>query len=102
MIQEWDSWQEFQNLLHALKKVADSHSVSVSNVATRWVLQQPAVGSVIVGTRLGVSSNAASNLETFSFTLSPADISSIEAIATKSKGSALFECIGDCGAEYSH
>ena len=100
MIQEWGSWQDFQNLLRTLKEVADLHNVSISNVATRWVLQQPAVGSVIVGTRLGVSSNATSNLETFSFTLSSADIRNIENVATTLKGRALFERIGDCGSEY--
>ena len=34
-------------------KVGTKHSVSVSNVAVRWVLDQPAVGGAIVGIRRG-------------------------------------------------
>lgn len=100
MIIEWGSWEEFQQLLTVLKEVADKHKVDVSNVAARWVLQQTAVGIVIVGTRLGVSSNVDSNLKTFFFELDSDDIQRIEGVASRSKGQALFDRIGDCGAEY--
>jgi len=100
MVQEWGTWQEFQQLLAILKEIADKYDVDVSNVAARWVLQQTAVGIVIVGTRLGVSSNIDSNLKTFDFSLDKEDLGKIAQVASPSKGKALFEKIGDCGAEY--
>lgn len=100
MILEWSDWKTFQELLNALRTVADRHGVDISNVATRWVLQQAAVGIVIVGTRLGVSSNAESNLKTFSFELDALDVKAIQAVATLERSRSLFDRIGDCGAEY--
>ena len=50
-IHQWGGWVLFQELLTALKEVADKHSVSIANVAVRWVLDQPAVGGAIVGIR---------------------------------------------------
>jgi aryl-alcohol dehydrogenase-like predicted oxidoreductase/enamine deaminase RidA (YjgF/YER057c/UK114 family) len=37
-------WPVFRGLLDALAAIARRHGVSVANVATRWVLEQPAVG----------------------------------------------------------
>ncbi|KAI3401757.1 hypothetical protein diail_9421, partial [Diaporthe ilicicola] len=50
MVQTWGSWAEFQALLETLSSVAKKHGdeVSLTNIASRWVLQQPAVGAVIV------------------------------------------------------
>lgn len=52
----WGGWELFQTLLTTLREIADRHTqntdietVSIANVATRWVLDQPAVGAVIVG-----------------------------------------------------
>ena len=42
--------------------IARKHGVSVANVATRWVLEQPAVAAVIVGARLGEREHRADNL----------------------------------------
>ena len=47
-----DSAGGFERLVpvvEAARAVADKHGVSVANVACRWVLQQRAVGAVIVG-----------------------------------------------------
>ena len=52
-IRLWGGWELFQELLRALRAVATKHGVSLSNVALRWVLDQPAVGGVIVGIRCG-------------------------------------------------
>ncbi|KAI1077908.1 aldo/keto reductase [Whalleya microplaca] len=103
MIRTWADWNEFQLLLKCLSKVALKHDVSLSNVATRWVLQQPAVGAVIVGTRLGVSDNVEDNLKVFSFILDESDMSDINSMAlgpTGERATALFEKLGDCGNEY--
>lgn len=103
MILTWGTWDEFQLLLRTLTMVAKKHAVSVSNVATRWVLQQPAVSSVIVGTRLGVSGHGDENLAVFDFCLDVDDMHMIDIIAlgpNKSKTNTLFERLGDCGHEY--
>ena len=45
-------WEWFQRLLQALRGVGDAHGgASIANVATRWVLDHDAVGSVILGAR---------------------------------------------------
>ena len=46
----------------ALAASRAKHGVSVANVATRWVLEQPAVAAVIVGARLGEREHRADNL----------------------------------------
>jgi aryl-alcohol dehydrogenase-like predicted oxidoreductase len=47
--------------------------VSIANVATRWVLEQPAVAAVIVGARLGEREHRADNLALFAFALDDED-----------------------------
>ncbi|RFU27329.1 hypothetical protein B7463_g8995, partial [Scytalidium lignicola] len=54
VICSWGGWTLFQELLHTLKQIAVKHGVSISNVATRWVLDFPYVGAVIVGVRMGI------------------------------------------------
>ncbi|KAH9225468.1 hypothetical protein K456DRAFT_1852208 [Colletotrichum gloeosporioides 23] len=103
MIMHWGTWRDFQDLLEILSTVAQEHGVSLSNVAARWVLQQPAVGAIIVGTRLGVSSHVEENLATFEFTLSDWDLDRINIMAVGSnrvRTRRLFTDIGDCGTEY--
>ena len=55
MIDAWGGWALFQELLGALKPIADKHRVSIANVGVRYILDRPAVAGVIVGTRLGVA-----------------------------------------------
>jgi aryl-alcohol dehydrogenase-like predicted oxidoreductase len=89
-----------QELLGAMKKVADKHEVSVTNVATRWVIEQPAVAGAIVGARLGLDKHdhAKENLKVFSFKLDEEDKALIAAVTAKSND--LYSVIGDCGDEY--
>lgn len=50
ILKVWGDWTLFQELLGVLRSIGDSHGgVSIANVATRWVLDQPAVGAVIIG-----------------------------------------------------
>ena len=51
IIDEWGGWEPFQTLLRALQQVAQAHATSIGAVAIRWVLDQPAVGAAIVGSR---------------------------------------------------
>ena len=94
-VAEIGGWGVLQGILEALAKIAKKHGVSIANVATRWVLEQPAVGAIIVGARLGESEHRADNLKLFSFALDEEDKRVI--------GAALEETIripGDCGQEY--
>ena len=103
MIHKWGTWADFQSLLRVLASTAEHYCVGLTNVATRWVLQKPAVGAVIIGTRLGVSAHDAENLAVFGFELSDDDIRAIDAVALGAAGErsvAMFEKLGDCGNEY--
>lgn len=83
-----------------LKSIASRHSVSVSNVATRWVLDFPYVGAVIVGTRMGISERADENLASLGWSLSQEDRDLIEEVLKRSRRSEMFDAMGDCGGEY--
>ena len=98
MIDAWGGWNLFQELLLALKIIAQKHNVSIANVATRYILAKPAVASVIIGVRLGISDHRNSNAQVFDFGLDKSDFDDIDAICKKSNS--LFEAIGDCGDEY--
>jgi len=98
-IQVWGGWSLFQELLVVLDTIAQKHQVSLSNVAQRWVLDQPAVGGVIVGVRLGLREHVADNAKVFSFSLDEADRQAIQAVQSKRRND-LMKVYGDCGGEY--
>ncbi|KAF8310660.1 Aldo/keto reductase, partial [Clavulina sp. PMI_390] len=105
ILNAWGGWDLFQELLTVLRTIADRHSTdddhfSISNVATRWVLDQPAVGAVIVGARLGVTEHRADNARVFKLHLTTEDKQAISAILQRSHGHDLIRVMGDCGAEY--
>jgi enamine deaminase RidA (YjgF/YER057c/UK114 family) len=75
--------------------VARKHGVSVSNVATRWVLEQRRVAGVIIGARLGENFHADDNLRLFSFGLDDDDRATLNAAFA-----ATTPIPGDCGDEY--
>ncbi len=88
-------WEVFQALLRVLEKVAQKHKVSISNVASKWIMDQPAVGGVIIGARLGQSAHIEDNQKLFSFELDESDRESIRKIQSE-----LTPIPGDCGDEY--
>jgi aryl-alcohol dehydrogenase-like predicted oxidoreductase len=98
MIDAWGGWALFQELLAALKQIADKHRVSIANVGIRYILDRPAVAGVIVGARLGAAQHIAENTRVFGFALDSGDLGVIEAILAKSRD--LTKVIGDCGDEY--
>lgn len=100
MIRSWGGWPLFQELLRALQSIAQKHGVTVSNVATRWVLDFPYVGAVIVGARMGVSEQSAVNLGSLGWTLDGEDRARIDSILQRSLRKEMFESMGDCGGEY--
>jgi aryl-alcohol dehydrogenase-like predicted oxidoreductase len=98
MVDTWGGWSLFQELLSTLKQIADKHGASISNIAVRYILNQPSVGGVIVGAKLGISEHIEDNTKVFSFTLDVEDLNQIDAVSNKSRD--LYQLIGDCGDEY--
>lgn len=88
-------WAALQGVLQAAADIGRKHGVSVANVATRWVLDLPAVAAVIVGARLGESEHRADNLKLFGFALDDEDRTRLEAAFAGTQRIA-----GDCGDEY--
>ncbi|MFM6312497.1 MAG: aldo/keto reductase [Dolichospermum sp.] len=98
MIDNWGGWGLFQELLNTLKTIADKHQASIANVAVNYILNQPAVGGVIVGARLGIAEHLSDNARVFSFNLDAEDIGKIDTVSQHSRD--LYQLIGDCGDEY--
>jgi diketogulonate reductase-like aldo/keto reductase len=115
----WGSWELFQSLLRVLRLIGDRHGgLSIANIATRWVLDHPYVGGVLIGThifpllrililnrivsgaRLGITEHFTDNAKVFNFRLAPQDRADIEEILARSNSRRLITTIGDCGAEY--
>ncbi|MBX9593617.1 MAG: aldo/keto reductase, partial [Roseomonas sp.] len=84
-----------QRLLREADAIAKKHSVSLSNVATRWSLQHPAVGAVILGARLTEAEHRTDNLRLFSFTLDEDDLARLRHAFGETQ-----PIPGDCGDEY--
>src|SRR5579872_447653 len=49
IIDEFGGWQLFQELLAALRRIADKHQCDIATVASSAMLQRPGVAAVIVG-----------------------------------------------------
>ena len=88
-------WECFQGLARAVELVAQKHGVSMANVDCRSILDEPGVGAVIVGARLGERSHLEDNARLFSLALDAEDRKAV-ADAT----AALAPIPGDCGDEY--
>ncbi|KMT05518.1 hypothetical protein BVRB_7g176410 isoform B [Beta vulgaris subsp. vulgaris] len=98
MIDAWGGWSIFQTLLQVLNKVARKHGVSISTVAVKYILDQPAVAGSMVGVRLGLSEHIKDVNAVFSLVLDEEDVDSIREVS--SRGKDLMRVIGDCGDEY--
>ncbi|EFQ97710.1 aldo/keto reductase [Nannizzia gypsea CBS 118893] len=102
MIHRWGTWTEFQSLLGELSLLAAKYNADIADVASSWVLRQPAVGAILVGTRLGLSDRYADTLKV-SGVLNDAEVRAIDTYARGREGQktdAIFAEIGDCGQEY--
>lgn len=98
MVNDWGGWSLFQSLLSTLKNIANKHTVSISNVAVSYILNQPTVAGVIVGARLGVSEHLMDNAKVLNLKLDTEDLKQIDAVVNSSRD--LYQLIGDCGDEY--
>ncbi len=88
-------WAAYQNLLRTLDDIANKHEVSLTNIATAWVLDHRAVRATIIGARLTESEHRADNLRALGVSLDADDHAAIEAATSR-----LAPIPGDCGEEY--
>lgn len=94
-IQAAGGWDPFQALLETVRRVADRRGVSMANVASRAILEAPAVAGVIIGARLGRSEHIDDTLALASLQLEDEDRAALEEAMA-----ALDPIPGDCGDEY--
>ncbi len=88
-------WDTFQSLLKTLDSIARKYNVSIANIASKYILENPAVAGVIIGARLGKSEHIHDNEKLFSFQF---DEDSKKQIAQSLSNLATIP--GDCGDEY--
>ncbi|WP_347254730.1 aldo/keto reductase [Leminorella grimontii] len=69
-------WDGYQQLLRLMKEIGELRGCSLSNVAVMYILNKPAVGAAIVGTRS--ERHIASNEKVFSSRLLPEDVQRID------------------------
>jgi diketogulonate reductase-like aldo/keto reductase len=88
-------WRGYQQVLTTLDEIAGKHGVPVSTVVSRYMLDQPMVGGIILGARLGQGDHVRENLGIFDLSLDEQDRASIH------QATAQLQAIpGDCGDEY--
>lgn len=88
-------WDAYQRVLAVACDVARRIGVPLASVAARYVLEQPAVGAVILGARLGQREHVVETTRLFDFELDA------ESRARLDDTAALLRPIpGDCGDEY--
>lgn len=88
-------WEVFQDVLQTVNDVAERHGVSMANVACRYILEEPAVGGIIIGARLGRTEHIQDNRHLFEFSIDNKGRAEIAEALTK-----LQPIPGDCGDEY--
>jgi len=86
VIDEFGGWAAFQKLLRTLQAIGLRHGVSIATVATRWVLEQPAVAAAIVGARY--ADRIADTLSVFLLQLDASDHAAINTILAEHPGPA--------------
>ncbi|MGK7869496.1 aldo/keto reductase [Falsiroseomonas sp. E2-1-a20] len=86
IIEEFGGWDAFQALLRAMDGIGRRHGVSITAVATRWVLDQPHVAGAIVGARY--AEHLADNLTVFDFALDADDHAALDAVLAQAPGPA--------------
>lgn len=84
IIDDFGGWDLFQGLLTAMNAIGQKHGVSLTAVATRWVLDRPAVAGAIIGARY--AEHLPDNLTAFKFALDHEDRAAIDAILARRTG----------------
>lgn len=84
IIDEFGGWGLFQELLLALKKVAEKYDVSLATIASAYVLSRPQVAGVIVGAH--DTSHLEDNIAIGNVILRSDDIETIECVTRRASG----------------
>src|SRR5882757_1158519 len=84
IIDDFGGWELFQELLRALRHIADKHSCDIATVASRAMLQRAAVAAVIVGATN--TSHLDSNARIGAIELDSADLAAIAAVTARHVG----------------
>ncbi len=84
IIDDFGGWPLFQQLLRALRAVADRHGCDIATVATRAILERPNVAAAIVGAT--DTSHLAQHLRIGALRLDDADLAAIDAVTSQRRG----------------
>ncbi len=88
-------WEKFQKVLGTLDAVARELDTSIALLASRYQLEQKAVGAVIVGARLGENAHFEETVKLFDIKLTGSHKARIQEALDQ-----LSPIPGDCGDEY--
>jgi aryl-alcohol dehydrogenase-like predicted oxidoreductase/enamine deaminase RidA (YjgF/YER057c/UK114 family) len=88
-------WVKFQEVLQTLDQISQEIGTSIALLASKYQLDQKAVGAVIIGARLGENAHYQESVKLFDFTLSDNQRDRITAAIDL-----LSPIPGDCGDEY--
>jgi len=94
-IDQTGTWENFQQLLQTIHKIALSKNVNIANIASRYIMEHEGVGGVVIGARPGKSEHIASNLRLFDLQLTASEKANIDQALAR-----LSPIPGDCGDEY--
>lgn len=86
IIDDFGGWDLFQELLRALRRVADRNDTDIASVASSAMLDRPMVAAVIVGARN--RSHIAANVALTSLALTAADQAEIAEVLSRRQGPA--------------
>ncbi|MBS0421136.1 MAG: aldo/keto reductase [Proteobacteria bacterium] len=86
IIDDFGGWDLFQQLLRALRGVADEHSCDIATVASRVMLQREGVSAVIVGATN--ASHLGANARIGAVELDSADLAAIDSVVRRHLGPA--------------
>jgi aryl-alcohol dehydrogenase-like predicted oxidoreductase/enamine deaminase RidA (YjgF/YER057c/UK114 family) len=88
-------WAKFQEVLKVLNAIAEEIGTSIALLASRYQLEQKAVGAVIVGARLGENAHFEESARLFDFPITAEQSKRISKALDQ-----LNPIPGDCGDEY--
>ena len=94
-IDESGGWDAYQNLLNVVNQIAQNNDVSIANICSRYILENPLVAGIIIGARLGENNHIKNNLNILKTKISKEEINLIRDAQKE-----LNPIPGDCGDEY--
>jgi aryl-alcohol dehydrogenase-like predicted oxidoreductase len=84
IIEDFGGWPLFQELLGALRRIADRHGADIAGVATRLTLDYPGVSAAIVGATS--RKHLGANVAAVRLGLTDADRAEVEAVVRQRRG----------------